>query len=115
MDQGQPISRCLLLGADVGLLGTGAVAALLSACGATSTATTAPVGVSNIKPPKNPNATKICWWFGLGGALGKAIETLTEQYNDSQSEIYVEAIYQGDYADTLNTFKARLPGKQTPH
>src|SRR5688500_9559835 len=143
MDQGQPISRRTVLRVGVGLLGMGALGALLSACGgATATATTAastggavgaasaapsaggtrvagnssaptsagpgstvaalgtPVGVSNLKPPKNPNATKISWWFGLGGALGKAIETLTEQYNDSQNEIYVEAIYQGNYDDT---------------
>lgn len=156
MEQGKPISRRVVLRAGVGLLGTGALAALLSACGGTAaTATTAapsgggasaapgaggtrvaapasaapaaagpgstvaaqgtPVGVSNIKPPKNPNATKISWWFGLGGNLGKAIEALTEQFNDSQSEIYVDAIYQGNYDDTLNKFKAGLPGKQTPN
>ncbi len=83
--------------------------------GSTVAAQGTPVGVSNIKPPKNPNATKITWWFGLGGNLGKAIETLTEQFNDSQSEIYVDAIYQGNYDDTLNKFKAGLPAKATPN
>jgi sn-glycerol 3-phosphate transport system substrate-binding protein len=160
MDQGKPISRRLVLRTGVGLLGVGALGALLTACGATATATSAPapstapatgggstavpsaaatqatggaaappsispgstvaaqgtpVGVSNMKPPKNPNATKISWWFGLGGNLGKAIEALTEEFNASQSEIYVDAIYQGNYDDTLNKYKAGLPGKQTPH
>jgi len=158
-----PITRRFLLKASGAAFGTGALAALLSACGGVGTATTAsgsgaaggaattapasattavgstapsgsgapagggaapgstaaaqgtPVGVSNLKPPKNPNAIKISWWFGLGGVLGKAIETLTEQYNDSQGEIYVEAIYQGNYDDTLNKYKAGLPGKQTPN
>jgi len=163
MDRQTPITRRFLLKAGGAAFGTGALAALLSACGGVGTATTAsgsgasggaattapasattavgstapsgsgapagggaapgstaaaqgtPVGVSNLKPPKNPNAIKISWWFGLGGVLGKAIETLTEQYNDSQSEIYVEAIYQGNYDDTLNKYKAGLPGKQTPN
>jgi len=158
-----PITRRFLLKASGAAFGTGALAALLSACGGVGTATTAsgsgaaggaattapasattavgstapsgsgapagggaapgstaaaqgtPVGVSNLKPPKTPNAIKISWWFGLGGVLGKAIETLTEQYNDSQGEIYVEAIYQGNYDDTLNKYKAGLPGKQTPN
>ncbi len=160
---GTPISRRFFLKAGSVVLGTGALAALLSACGGTSTATPVsgtgggaattpaapvgsaapvgtaapstgssaaptgaapgstaaaqgtPVGVSNLKPPKNPNATKITWWFGLGGVLGKAIESITEQFNDSQSEIYVEAIYQGNYDDTLNKYKAGLPAKQTPN
>ena len=165
MNQRTPITRRFLLKAGGAALGTGALAALLSACGAAGTATAVsgaggsgaattapthppgttaaagssapaasgapagggaapgstaaaqgtPVGVSNLKPPKNPNAIKVSWWFGLGGVLGKAIETLAEQFNDSQSEIYVEAIYQGNYDDTLNKYKAGLPGKQTPN
>lgn len=95
--------------------GSGAPAGGGAAPGSTAAAQGTPIGVSNLKPPKNPNAIKITWWFGLGGALGKAIETLTDQYNDSQSEIYVEALYQGNYDDTLNKYKAGLPGKQTPN
>ncbi len=95
--------------------GSGVPAGGGAAAGSTAAAQGTPVGVSNLKPPKNPNAIKISWWFGLGGVLGKAIETLTEQFNDSQSEIYVEAIYQGNYDDTLNKYKAGLPGKQTPN
>jgi len=83
--------------------------------GSTAAAQGTPVGVSNLAPPRNPNAIKVSWWFGLGGALGKAIESLAEQFNASQSEIYVEAIYQGNYDDTLNKFKAGLPARQIPN
>jgi sn-glycerol 3-phosphate transport system substrate-binding protein len=51
----------------------------------------------------------------MGGANGTAVATLTDQFNDSQTDIYVDAIFQGNYDDNLNKFKAGLPAKQGPH
>ena len=51
----------------------------------------------------------------MGGALGTAVAALVDQHNDNQSDIYVDAIYQGNYDDTLNKFKAGLPAKTGPH
>ena len=42
MEHGKPISRRLVLRAGAGLLSTGALAALMSACGASATPTSAP-------------------------------------------------------------------------
>ena len=86
-----------------------------AAAGGTVAAQGTPVGVSSSKGPKNPNAMKLQWWHAMGGANGTAVATLTDQFNDSQSDIYVDAIYQGSYDDTLNKFKAGLPAKQVPH
>ena len=86
-----------------------------AAAGGTVAAQGTPVGISSSKGPKNPNATKIQWWHAMGGSNGTAVATLTDQFNDSQSDIYVDAIYQGSYDDALNKFKAGLPAKQGPH
>ncbi len=93
--------------------GSGAPAG--AAPGSTAAAQGTPVGVSSSKGAKNPNATKVQWWHAMGGANGTAIANLTDKFNDSQSDIYVDAIYQGNYDDTLNKFKAGLAAKQGPH
>src|SRR5438067_728606 len=70
-----------------------------AAPGSTVAAQGTPVGTSSSKPPKNPNATKVQFWHAMGGALGTAVAALVDQHNDSQSDIYVDAIYQGNYDD----------------
>ncbi|HET8626414.1 MAG TPA: ABC transporter substrate-binding protein [Thermomicrobiales bacterium] len=85
------------------------------AAGSTAAALGTPVGTNSAKPPKNPNALKLEFWHAMGGQNGATVTKLVDQYNDSQSDVYVEAIYQGSYDDTLTKVKAGLPSKTLPH
>ncbi|HEU5330576.1 MAG: ABC transporter substrate-binding protein [Thermomicrobiales bacterium] len=150
---GKRLSRRMVLKAGLGAAATGALAALLAACGNTATATPAggtggtsggtsatkpaattaagggggggaatatvsgalPTQPATPKPPKNASAMKLEWWHAMGGTNGKIVTDLCDQFNDSQSDIYVQPIYQGSYDDTINKFKAALPAKTVPH
>lgn len=88
---------------------------------ATGGATTAP-GQPTQPPPsatpktaKNPNATKLTFWHALGGVNGEITSKLTDQFNESQSDIFVQDIYQGSYDDLLNKFRAGLQAKAGPN
>ncbi|MBN1538320.1 MAG: ABC transporter substrate-binding protein [Anaerolineales bacterium] len=41
------------------------------------------------------------FWYALGGDTGKVVEEMVKQFNESQSEITVNATYQGDYASAM--------------
>jgi len=67
------------------------------------------------KVAKNANATKLTFWHALGGTNGEVVSNLTNQFNDSQSDIFVQDIYQGTYDDLVNKFRAGLQSKSGPH
>lgn len=180
----QVISRRAMLRLGVGTAATGALAAILSACGgssattapatvpattgtkaaggATTVATTASGGATTVSgaattapttaaaaattapttaaggattaapvatgapPPatlpaatpkvaKNASATKLTFWHALGGVNGEAVSNLVNQFNESQSDIFVQDIFQGTYDDELNKFRAGLQAKNGPN
>jgi len=144
MERDRRLSRRNLLRLGVGAAATGALAAIVSACGgssattapttaATAAATTAAGGstpaapVATGAPPpatlpaatpktaKNANATKLTFWHALGGVNGDIVSSLVNQFNDSQTDIFVQDIFQGGYDDELNKFRAGLQAKSGPH
>ncbi len=179
IERNRRLTRRNVLRLGVGAAATGALAAILSACGggsattapattaaatgtkasggATTAATTAPGGataaataasggatvaapsaasgatpaaaapVATGVPPaatlpaatpkvaRNANATKLTFWHALGGANGEIVSNLTNQFNDSQTDIFVQDIYQGTYDDLVNKFRAGLQSKSGPH
>lgn len=58
---------------------------------------------------------KIEWWHGMGGALGQALETIVGDFNSSQSEYSVTAIYKGSYTETLTAAIAAYRTGQNIH
>jgi sn-glycerol 3-phosphate transport system substrate-binding protein len=72
---------------------------LLTSCGGTP-APTGPV--------------KITWWHAMGGTNGAAIDTLTKEFNASQTKCVAEAVFQADYDTLLNKLKAGLQSKDVP-
>lgn len=57
---------------------------------------------------------KVTWWHSMGGELGTAANQLVADFNASQSEVEVEAMYQGTYDESLNKMKASLDSKSGP-
>ena len=75
------------------------ISILLTSCGGTP-APTGPV--------------KITWWHAMGGTNGTAIDTLTKEFNASQTKCVAEAVFQNNYDDLLNKLKAGLQSKDVP-
>ncbi|MBI2468272.1 MAG: sn-glycerol-3-phosphate ABC transporter substrate-binding protein, partial [Candidatus Rokubacteria bacterium] len=46
-------------------------------------------------------ATEIQWWHAMGGALGEWVNDIAAGFNKSQTEYKLNAIYKGDYTDTM--------------
>jgi sn-glycerol 3-phosphate transport system substrate-binding protein len=59
--------------------------------------------------------TQILWWHGLGGQLGQALEAIAEDFNKSQSEYKVVAVYKGSYTETLTAAISAFRSKQNAH
>ncbi len=80
----------------------------LSLCMATAVAWCAAV-------PARAATTEIVFWHSMDGALGEALQRLTDRFNGSQQTYRVVPSYKGSYDETLATgLAARLEGKG-PH
>ena len=56
----------------------------------------------------------IVMWHSMRGALEEKISQMVEDYNNSQDQVHVEAIYQGTYEETIAKFKAVSGTKEAP-
>ena len=45
--------------------------------------------------------TEIHWWHAMSGQLGKQLEKLAADFNDSQKEFRVVPAYKGNYTETV--------------
>ena len=59
--------------------------------------------------------TEIQWWHAMGGALGEAVAAMTDQFNKSQTEYKVNAVFKGSYPETMTAAIAAFRAKQAPH
>ena len=55
------------------------------------------------------------FWHAMGGELGEVVDELVARFNDSQSEIVVNATYQGSYDDTYNALLAAMETATEPN
>ncbi|WP_126427183.1 ABC transporter substrate-binding protein [Brevibacillus marinus] len=75
-----------------------AAAALLSACGGQQSETSAAGGTQQTAasaPSEGP--IEIDFWHALSGKNGEVLEELVNRFNSEQSEVKVNAAFQGDY------------------
>ena len=59
--------------------------------------------------------TEISWWHAMTGANNEVVETLSKEFNESQSEFKVTPVFKGTYPETLNAGIAAFRAKQPPH
>ncbi|MBQ5870497.1 MAG: ABC transporter substrate-binding protein [Lachnospiraceae bacterium] len=57
---------------------------------------------------------EIEFWHSMGSSNGELLQKLTDEFNQSQDEIYVKAIHQGSYADANTKFMAALSAGDAP-
>lgn len=67
------------------------------------------------RPTPPPGRVTVEFWFGLGKPLGDILEAIVMDFNKSQDKYYVDAIYKGGYADTMNAAIAAYRAGKAPH
>ena len=60
-------------------------------------------------------ATEIQLWHAMTGALNERIVALTDEFNKSQSDYHVNAVYKGSYPEALNAGIAAFRAGTAPH
>ncbi|NMB46698.1 MAG: ABC transporter substrate-binding protein [Firmicutes bacterium] len=59
---------------------------------------------------------QVQFWHALGGHIGShVLQGFVDEFNTSQDRVHVEAIYQGNYDDTLNKYRLAVQAGETPH
>jgi sn-glycerol 3-phosphate transport system substrate-binding protein len=59
--------------------------------------------------------TEVHWWHAMGGALGERVNEIAENFNQSQSDYKLVAIYKGSYPETMTAGIAAFRAGQQPH
>ncbi|MBI1621326.1 sn-glycerol-3-phosphate ABC transporter substrate-binding protein UgpB [Aquamicrobium zhengzhouense] len=59
--------------------------------------------------------TEISWWHAMTGANNEVVETLSKEFNESQSDYKVSPVFKGTYPETLNAGIAAFRAGQAPH
>lgn len=59
-------------------------------------------------------ATDINFWHSMQGALGERVNTLVDEFNKSQSDYVVHAIYKGAYGESMNAGIAAFRAGNAP-
>ena len=71
-------------------------------------------GSSEPAGAKSGEPVKVIFWHAMGGNNQKVVDQMVADFNKSQNEIVVEAIYQGSYDDLLSKLKATMGTKDGP-
>ncbi|HLZ48768.1 MAG TPA: ABC transporter substrate-binding protein, partial [Candidatus Limnocylindria bacterium] len=70
---------------------------------------------SALAPAKDVKpAAKITWWHAMTGVNGDALNKIVDGFNKSQSNIKVEAVFQGNYDDLLSKLNTALASNAAP-
>ena len=59
--------------------------------------------------------TRIVLWHAMSAANGEEVNRLTREFNASQPDVELEAVYKGTYPDTLTAAIAAYRAGQAPH
>lgn len=54
------------------------------------------------------------FWHSMGSTTGELIQEIVDEFNASQDEVHVEAIYQGDYTTAGTKLQAAVSGGNAP-
>ncbi len=58
---------------------------------------------------------EVNFWHALGGQLGEIVDKFAADFNASQDKYQVNAIYKGDYTETMTSAIAAFRAKEQPH
>lgn len=58
--------------------------------------------------------TELQWWHAMSGANNEVVDTLAEEFNESQDAYKITPVFKGTYPETLNAGIAAFRAKQPP-
>jgi multiple sugar transport system substrate-binding protein len=87
---------------------------LLAACGNSGQDNTALPGAEGSAAPSQTKAVEIEFWHGLGGKLGETMQSMIDDFNQSQSEVIVKPVVQGNYEETKQKLQAAIAAGDPP-
>lgn len=58
--------------------------------------------------------TRLRFWYALGGKSREALLELVRRFHQAQDEVVVEAVYQGDYFESLAKLRTAVAAKAAP-
>lgn len=90
------------------LLSVAMGAACLCGCGKTAEQKAGDNGSAVQSTLTGNTVQHLTFWYGLSGTPGEVLQGLIDEYNNSQSDVFVEAQYQGSYEETLNKLKTSV-------
>ena len=64
---------------------------------------------------QNDGPVTIEFWHSMGSATGELIQEIVDEFNASQDEVIVNAVYQGDYNAAGTKIQAAVSGGNAPH
>jgi sn-glycerol 3-phosphate transport system substrate-binding protein len=73
------------------------------------------LAVAALFAPAAHAQTEIQWWHSMGGALGDRVNALASQFNESQKEYKVVAVYKGQYPVSMTAAIAAFRAGNAPH
>lgn len=65
-------------------------------------------------PPDAEGRSHAALWFSYGGRNREVLERLVGQFNSSQSEHWIQPVFQGDYFEALAKLRAALAARAAP-
>lgn len=72
-------------------------------------------GSAPAEEPQAEGPIRLEFWHSMGSSTGELIQEIVDEFNASQSDIVVEAIYQGDYTTAGTKLQAAVAGGNAPH
>ncbi|TAL61997.1 MAG: extracellular solute-binding protein [Legionella sp.] len=57
---------------------------------------------------------ELVFWHGMAGHLGDEVRLLVDDFNHSQKDYFIRAVYKGNYIETLTSFAAAFRAHQAP-
>ena len=60
-------------------------------------------------------ATEVQFWHAMGGQLGEIVDKFAADFNASQSDYELKAVYKGNYTETMTSAIAAFRAKEQPH
>lgn len=59
--------------------------------------------------------TQITWWHAMGGELGERVDQIVSDFNAAQDEVELEAVYKGNYSETMTAAIAAFRAGEAPN
>ena len=96
--------------AGAGAASTGAAPSTAGAASTAAAGSAAPSAAVVIPAGR----TRVLFWSSWGGKNGEGMQKLVDDFNNSQTDIFVENQFQGSYEETAQKLTAALAARQVP-